>query len=93
MEILTDKNPKRFVLFPIKFKDIWNMYKKSVSLFWTAEEISLIDDINDWENKLNSNGKVDINILHKIFLHFNCFALHFFYFHIFCFRLFSTIFC
>jgi len=39
----------RFVMFPIKYNAIWNMYKKAESAFWTAEEIDLSKDINDWE--------------------------------------------
>ena len=34
-------NPNRFVLFPIKYHDIWSMYKKAEASFWTAEEVDL----------------------------------------------------
>ena len=34
-------NENRFVLFPIKYNDIWEMYQKQVSLFWKPEEIDL----------------------------------------------------
>jgi ribonucleoside-diphosphate reductase subunit M2 len=44
--ILTDDN--RFVMFPIKDNDIWNMYKRHVDCFWRPEEIDLIKDINHW---------------------------------------------
>ncbi len=43
-----DKN--RFVIFPIQHDDIWEYYKKSQASFWTAEEIDLAADINDWKN-------------------------------------------
>ena len=56
-EPLLDDNPNRFVLFPIKHDDIWQFYKKSEASFWTAEEIDLNQDLNDWENKLNDNEK------------------------------------
>lgn len=46
----------RFVLLPIKYDDIWEMYKKSMASFWTAEEIDLYQDLNDWE-KLNKDEK------------------------------------
>jgi ribonucleoside-diphosphate reductase beta chain len=46
--LLTPTND-RFVLFPIKHHDIWNMYKKSMASFWTAEEIDLYADLGDWE--------------------------------------------
>lgn len=53
--ILTE-NPQRFVLMPIKYPDIWRMYKKQMASFWTAEEIDLYQDLTDWE-KLNDNEK------------------------------------
>ena len=46
-------NPNRFVIFPIQYNSVWNMYKKAVSSFWTPEEISFID-IDDW-NSLTDN--------------------------------------
>ncbi len=54
--ILTE-NKDRFVLFPIKHKDIWDMYKKAEASFWTAEEIDLAPDLQDWNNKLNNDEK------------------------------------
>jgi ribonucleoside-diphosphate reductase beta chain len=39
----------RFVLFPIRYTDIWNLYKRAESAFWTAEEIDLSKDLTDWE--------------------------------------------
>ena len=49
------ENPYRFVLFPIEHPDIWKLYKQQEACIWTAEEIDLAQDINDWENKLNSD--------------------------------------
>ena len=51
------ENKDRFVLFPIKYKDIWEYYKKAEASFWTAEEIDLASDMVDWNNKLNDNEK------------------------------------
>ena len=47
----------RFVLFPIKYDAIWKMYKEAEASFWTAEEIDLAADMNDWENKLNDDER------------------------------------
>ena len=47
----------RFVLFPIKYDEIWKMYKEAEASFWTAEEIDLESDMNDWENKLNDDER------------------------------------
>lgn len=55
-EVLLDQSNDRFVLFPIKYDDIWEMYKKAMASFWTAEEIDLYQDLDDW-NKLNDDEK------------------------------------
>lgn len=49
-ELLLKEDTKRFVLFPIKYHDIWEMYKKAEASFWTAEEIDLNQDLTDWNN-------------------------------------------
>ena len=54
MEPILKENPNRFVIFPIKYHDIWEYYKKSEANFWTAEEIDLEADLSDWV-KLNDN--------------------------------------
>lgn len=48
--ILTQGDNSRFVLFPIQHDDIWNYYKKAEASFWTAEEIDLGQDLQDWKN-------------------------------------------
>lgn len=40
-EPLLRENPRRFVIFPIQYPDIWQMYKKAEASFWTAEEVDL----------------------------------------------------
>lgn len=55
-EPLLKENKNRFVLFPIKFDDIWRMYKQEEASFWTAEEIDLSSDLKDWE-KLNDGER------------------------------------
>jgi ribonucleoside-diphosphate reductase beta chain len=47
-EPFLEPNPNRFVLFPIKYHDIWKAYKKAEASFWTSEEIDLGTDIFDW---------------------------------------------
>ena len=47
-EPILQENPNRFVLFPINYNAIWQMYKKSLALFWTSEEIDLGKDLVDW---------------------------------------------
>ena len=48
-EFLLKENKDRFTLFPIKHTDIWKAYKKAEASFWTAEEMDLSKDPNDWE--------------------------------------------
>lgn len=55
-EELLEVSNDRFVLFPIKHNDIWEMYKKAMASFWTAEEIDLYQDLDDWE-KLNDDER------------------------------------
>lgn len=55
-QILTE-NPNRFVVFPLKYHDIWEMYKTAEHSFWTAEEIDLAQDLTDWDEKLNDDEK------------------------------------
>ena len=56
MEKILTENKNRFVLFPIEHHDIWDYYKKSESVFWTAEEIDLSSDLIDWE-RLNDGER------------------------------------
>jgi len=48
------ENPRRFVMFPIQYPQVWEMYKKHEASFWTAEEIDLSSDNKDWDT-LSSN--------------------------------------
>ena len=50
---LTAPNPNRFTVFPIRFPDLWNMYKKAQMSNWTSEEIDLSKDLDDWNTKLS----------------------------------------
>lgn len=52
-EPLLTPDDNRFVMFPIKYNDIWEMYKKQVDCFWRAEEIDLSKDLNDWATLTN----------------------------------------
>merc|ERR1712137_911778 len=43
------ENPRRWVLLPIQYPAVFEMYKKHEASFWTAEEIDLAQDNKDWE--------------------------------------------
>jgi ribonucleoside-diphosphate reductase subunit M2 len=51
---ILNEDIQRYVLFPIKYDNIWKMYKKQVDCFWRAEEVDLSKDLKDWE-KLNKD--------------------------------------
>ena len=56
-EPLLIENNRRFVLFPIRYHEIWQMYKKAEASFWTAEEIDLSKDLHDWDNRMTDNER------------------------------------
>ncbi|XP_058802864.1 ribonucleoside-diphosphate reductase subunit M2 B-like isoform X2 [Phymastichus coffea] len=56
LEPLLKENPRRFVVFPIQWPDIWQMYKKAEASFWTVDEVDLSKDLDHWK-KLNDNEK------------------------------------
>lgn len=60
IEPLLKKNPNRFVIFPIQYNDIWQMYKKAEASFWNVEEVDLSKDMSDWA-KLNDNERYFIS--------------------------------
>lgn len=55
-DLLRESND-RFVLFPIKYREIWQAYKASQASFWTAEELDLGHDMHDWQDKLTENER------------------------------------
>ena len=56
-EVILQENKNRYVLFPIKYNSMYELYKIAESTFWTANEIDLVKDNNDWENVLNDNER------------------------------------
>jgi len=56
MDPILTTSTSRFTTFPIRYPDLWSLYKKAIASFWTVEEIDLSSDLNDWE-KLNSDEK------------------------------------
>ena len=48
IEPLLVPDEKRFVMFPVKDQEIWEMYKKAEDCFWRAQEVDLSKDKTDW---------------------------------------------
>ena len=65
-DILLTPDENRYVMFPIKYDDVWQLYKKQVDCFWRAEEIDLSKDLNDW-NALSSDEKHFIKMVLAFF--------------------------
>lgn len=65
-EPLLTADDNRFVMFPIKHNDIWEMYKKQVDCFWRAEEIDLTKDLKDWDS-LNQDERFFISMILAFF--------------------------
>jgi len=62
-EVLLRENKDRFVILPINYPEIWEMYKRHEASFWTAEEIDLSSDQKDWENLNNGERHFISHIL------------------------------
>jgi len=65
-EPLLQPDDNRYVMFPIQHNDIWEMYKRSIDSFWHTGEISLAQDLNDW-NKLSDDEKNFIKMILAFF--------------------------
>ena len=55
-ELLLSEEEQRYVIFPIKYDKVWEMYKKAEANFWTAEELDLSKDNKDF----NQNGAIRV---------------------------------
>ncbi|XP_053571234.1 ribonucleoside-diphosphate reductase subunit M2 B [Bombina bombina] len=65
-EPLLRKNARRFVIYPIKYPDIWRMYKQAQASFWTADEVDLSKDLAHW-HKLKAEEKHFISYILAFF--------------------------
>lgn len=55
--LLVGDGMQRFVLFPIKYPEVWDMYKRAQASNWTAEEIDLAQDVVDWTERLTADER------------------------------------
>lgn len=49
IEPLLQPDENRFVMFPIRHDDVWELYQKSVDSFWKTEDIDFSKDLTDWK--------------------------------------------
>jgi len=66
LEPLLTPDDNRFVMFPIQYQDIWEMYQKQVDCFWRPEEIDLSKDLTHWEG-LNKDEQMFISMILAFF--------------------------
>jgi ribonucleoside-diphosphate reductase subunit M2 len=66
IEPLLAPDDNRFVMFPIRYEDIWEMYKKQVDCFWRSEEIDLTKDLSHWD-ALSSDERYYISMILAFF--------------------------
>ncbi|TFK90040.1 putative ribonucleoside-diphosphate reductase small chain B [Polyporus arcularius HHB13444] len=57
----------RFVLFPIKRADLWNLYKIAQASFWTTADIDLSFDSNHWKELLTDDERSFLSIILAFF--------------------------
>jgi ribonucleoside-diphosphate reductase subunit M2 len=65
-EPLLTPDDKRFVVLPVVYQDLYEMYKNAVSCFWTAEEVDLSKDLADW-SKMSRDERHFISLILAFF--------------------------
>lgn len=66
IEPLLVPDDNRFVMFPIKHQDIWQMYQKQIDCFWRPEEIDLSKDLTHWDG-LEADERTFISMILAFF--------------------------
>ena len=66
IEPLLQEDDNRFVLFPIQYNDIYEMYKKQLDCFWRVDEVDLSKDLKCWDT-LNQDEKFFISMILAFF--------------------------
>lgn len=66
MDPILAPSTSRFTTFPIRYPDLWALYKKAVASFWTVEEIDLGSDLKDWD-RLNDSERHFIKMVLSFF--------------------------
>jgi ribonucleoside-diphosphate reductase subunit M2 len=48
-EPLLEPSNDRFVIFPIRYPDIWNLFQTQRKAIWSESEIDLVEDTRQWK--------------------------------------------
>ncbi|GAB4843475.1 Ribonucleoside-diphosphate reductase small chain A [Ancistrocladus abbreviatus] len=54
---------QRFCMFPIRYTQLWEMYKKAEASFWTVEEVDLSYDVQHWDTLSDSEKHFITHVL------------------------------
>ncbi len=65
-EPVLEETLDRFTVFPLRYPDLWELYKKAQMSNWTAEEVDLSKDMDDWKT-LNENEQKFIKYILAFF--------------------------
>lgn len=65
-EPILQESSERYTFFPIKYDDIYQIYKRQVDSFWRPEEVDLSKDLTDWDS-LNEDEKHFISMILAFF--------------------------
>jgi len=66
VEPLLMPDDNRYVMFPVKYNDVWEMYQRAVDSFWIVNEVNLAQDLKDWNN-LNEDERNFIKMVLAFF--------------------------
>lgn len=62
-EPLLMEQSEKFCMFPIRYNQVWEMYKKAQASFWTAEEVDLSCDVQQWDTLSDSEKHFITHVL------------------------------
>ncbi|RDB23239.1 Ribonucleoside-diphosphate reductase small chain [Hypsizygus marmoreus] len=57
MEPILYRDHYRRGLYPLIYLELWQMYKKAESSFWTVDELDLRSDLADWDQRLSNDDR------------------------------------
>ena len=66
IEPLLQEHGNRYVLFPVEYEDVYEMYKKATDSFWRVDEVDLSKDMKSW-NTLSNEEKHFIKMILAFF--------------------------
>ena len=71
-EPLLDESKRRLCLFPLEHADMWEWYKRLMSTLWLPEDITLDQDVIDYETKLTADEKYYLDNILGFFSSADC---------------------